>query len=194
MDALCTDVPPLRHASPAERTGFPTQKPRALLDRIVGCATPPGGLVVDLFAGSGTTGESAWSLGRRFVLGDASPLAIATARSRLLRASVPLVVQECPARAPAHESPGLRLDVTVKRRARGVLVALREPLEPLAWAVDGAYEEKGPFRVAWHSERAPGTRSRPAEREALLERARGPVAVRVWYDDGSVPTRIVGVP
>jgi len=51
-----------------ERTGFPTQKPRALLDRIITCATKPGGLVVDLFAGSGTTGEAAHALGRRAIL------------------------------------------------------------------------------------------------------------------------------
>ena len=72
VDALWTDVAPLRHASASERTGFPTQKPRALLDRVVACASRPGGLVVDLFSGSGTTGESACALGRRAILADAS--------------------------------------------------------------------------------------------------------------------------
>ncbi len=49
VDALWTDVAPLRHAIASERPGYPTQKPRALPERIVACATPPGGLVVDAF-------------------------------------------------------------------------------------------------------------------------------------------------
>src|SRR5207237_3921752 len=95
VDALWTDVRPLRHASPAERTGFPTQKPRALLDRIIACASRAGGWVVDLFGGSGTTAESAHALGRRFVVADASPVAIAMTRARLLRAGAPFRVERC---------------------------------------------------------------------------------------------------
>lgn len=188
VDALWTDVPPLRHAKPGERTGYPTQKPRALLDRIVTCASPPGGLVVDVFGGSGTTGESAHALGRGFVLGDASPLAIATARARLLRAGVPLVVQSCGA-APVPQGPPPR--VSVEHDLLEARVKLQEPLEPLAWAIDLAPNPQGPFRTAWHAERSPGARSLPAEREAVVPPSRGPIEVRVWYDDGSVGTRIV---
>jgi DNA modification methylase len=199
VDALWTDIPPLRHASVTERTGFPTQKPRALLDRIVACASPPGGLVVDLFAGSGTAGESAWALGRRAVLGDASPLAIATARARLLRAGVPLLLEECAGRALAsagpHPASGAgAIECTVERRGASTRVELFEPREPLAWAVDRAHRPGGPLRVAWHSERAPGARARPAQRVATVEDAPGPVAVRVWYDDGRVATKIEGHP
>jgi DNA modification methylase len=197
VDALWTDIPPLRHASPAERTGFPTQKPRALLDRIVSSASPEGGLVVDLFSGSGTTGESAWALGRRFVLGDASSLALATARSRLLRAGVPLVLQECGPAGEAHP-PGVAAVpcVVAVRQGERVRVELREPVEPLAWAVDPAYDASRPFQSVWHSERVPGLRARPAEREAIVERvsAERPLAVRVWYDDGAVATRLVEQP
>ncbi len=88
VDALWTDVSPLRHAKTSERTGYPTQKPLALLDRIVRCATPPGGVVVDFFCGSGTTAEAAVRAKRRAFASDKSPIAIATARSRLLRAEV----------------------------------------------------------------------------------------------------------
>ena len=189
VDALWADVPPLRHARPGERTGFPTQKPRALLDRVVACATPPGGLVVDLFAGSGTTGESAHAFGRRFVLGDASTLAIATARARLLRAGVPLAVQAC---GGAGQKRGEAPRVRVERDAGRATVKLQEPCEPLAWAVDSAFDASRPFRAAWHSERAPGAKARPAEREATLEGAPGPLGVRVWYDDGSAGTIVVG--
>jgi DNA modification methylase len=205
VDALWTDVPPLRHARPGERTGFPTQKPRALLDRVIACASPPEGLVVDVFAGSGTTGESAHALGRRFVLGDASPLALATARARLLRAGVPLVMQACgPGRAVAGKMPRVRVekeDGTGRAEDRkdgnggaGVRVTLEAPEEPLAWAIDGAYDAGKPFRVAWHAERAPGTKPTPAKRVAELGRVAGPLGVRVWYDDGRVGTRRVEAP
>jgi hypothetical protein len=191
VDALWTDVPPHRHARPGERTGFPTQKPRALLDRVIACASPPGGLVVDVFAGSGTTGESAHALGRRFVLGDASPLALATARARLLRAGVPLAVQGCgKGSAAAGEAPRVRVD----RALLGVEVTLEAPEEPLAWAIDAAYGAGKPFQVAWHAERAPGTKPVPAKRVAEVARAKGPLGVRVWYDDGRVGTRIVELP
>ena len=45
------DISSPRHAASQERTGYPTQKPRALLERIVAAASPEGGLVVDLFGG-----------------------------------------------------------------------------------------------------------------------------------------------
>lgn len=185
VDALWTDVPPLRHASPAERTGFPTQKPRSLLDRILTCATPEAGLVVDAFCGSGTTGESAYALGRRFVLGDASPLSVACARARLLRAGAPLVVQSCGAPAPA---PGQPPRVDVVRDRGSVKLTLREPREPQAWAVGTIADRGEPFRRLWHAERTPGTNVTPAETAAVIDRARGPLFVRVWYDDGRVGT------
>ena len=189
VDALWTDVPPLRHVRTTERTGFPTQKPRALLDRIIACASPPGGLVVDLFAGSGTTAESAHALGRRFVIGDESALAIATARARLLRAGSGLAIETC---GQTAQTPGEGARVQVERRGASVRVRLIEPREPLAWAVDAAHDASGPFRVAWHSERTPGARAaRAALLDATLENAPGPVAVRVWYDDGRVSTRVL---
>jgi site-specific DNA-methyltransferase (adenine-specific) len=56
-----------------ERTGYPTQKPLGILRRIVQTSSPPGGLVADFFAGSGTTGIAAHEAGREFLLVDASP-------------------------------------------------------------------------------------------------------------------------
>ena len=188
VDALWTDVPPLRHAAPAERTGFPTQKPRALLDRIVACASPPDGLVVDAFGGSGTTGESAHALGRRFVLGDESPLAIATARARLLRAGIDVSVERCGRERHADGDPTTATPQVRIHPGKDVRVELIEPRDPLAWAIDVASGGSGPFRRAWHSERAPGVRARPVERVAQLEGAPGRLAVRVWYDDGRAAT------
>jgi site-specific DNA-methyltransferase (adenine-specific) len=66
-----------------ERTGYATQKPEGVLRRIVQASSAPGDWVLDFFAGSGTTGAVAAALGRRFVLVDESPEAVATMRKRL---------------------------------------------------------------------------------------------------------------
>ena len=67
-----------------ERTGYPSQKPEALLERLVRALSSPGELVLDPYAGSGTTLAVAERLGRRFVGIDESAVAIETAMSRLL--------------------------------------------------------------------------------------------------------------
>jgi site-specific DNA-methyltransferase (adenine-specific) len=72
----------------AERTGYPTQKPHGILRRIVQASTEPGDLVIDFFAGSGTTGAAAEELGRRYLLVDESPGAVAIMRARLPDAAV----------------------------------------------------------------------------------------------------------
>jgi len=71
----------------AERTGYPTQKPEGILRRIVQASTEPGDLVLDFFAGSGTTGAAAAALGRRYLLVDESPDAVAIMRKRLSTAA-----------------------------------------------------------------------------------------------------------
>ncbi|MCX8113389.1 MAG: site-specific DNA-methyltransferase [Bacteroidia bacterium] len=53
-----------------EKTGYPTQKPLGILRRIIQASSPKGGIVLDFFAGSGTTGIAALELGRRFILVD----------------------------------------------------------------------------------------------------------------------------
>ncbi len=68
-----------------EKLGYPTQKPVALLTRIVTASSPPGGVVLDFFAGSGTTGEAAARAGRRFVLVDDNPEAVAVMKRRFAR-------------------------------------------------------------------------------------------------------------
>lgn len=65
-----------------EKTGYPTQKPEGILRRIVQASTREGDRVLDFFAGSGTTGAVAAALGRRFVLVDENPEAIAVMRTR----------------------------------------------------------------------------------------------------------------
>ena len=68
----------------AERTGYPTQKPEELLERIVRTCSNPGQLVFDCFMGSGTTQAVAMRLGRRFVGADINLGAIQTTTKRLV--------------------------------------------------------------------------------------------------------------
>ncbi|GAA4165727.1 hypothetical protein GCM10022286_29370 [Gryllotalpicola daejeonensis] len=66
-----------------EKTGYATQKPLGILRRIIQASSNEGDWVLDFFAGSGTTGAAAAELGRRYVLVDQSPEAIAIMRRRL---------------------------------------------------------------------------------------------------------------
>ena len=59
-----------------EKTGYPTQKPLGVINRIISASSMPGDLVLDFFAGSGTTGECCLKLGRRFILVDNNPQAL----------------------------------------------------------------------------------------------------------------------
>ena len=174
VDTLWTDVAPLRHAAASERTGFPTQKPRALLERIIQAATRPGELVVDLFAGSGTTGEAAHATGRRFILGDAGPVAFATARARLLRAGATLSLEQC---SEGELPQGPRLEARARRAWGGeVEVELVSPEEPAAWAVDPDHDPS--FGVSPHLAR----RAQPRE-EARSGGARRPRAFIAGSED-----------
>jgi site-specific DNA-methyltransferase (adenine-specific) len=67
----------------AERLGYPTQKPRALLDRIIQASSNPGDVVLDPFCGCGTSIASAQKLGRQWIGIDITHLAIALIRYRL---------------------------------------------------------------------------------------------------------------
>ena len=65
-----------------EKTGYATQKPRGVIDRIVKIHSNPGDVVMDFFAGSGTLGESAYLLGRNSILVDCNRDAIAVMKRR----------------------------------------------------------------------------------------------------------------
>ena len=82
MGDVWTDIPPV-NSQAAERAGWPTQKPLALVERIITACTRPGDLVADFFCGSGTTGVAAARLGRRFLLCDENAAAVRLARKRL---------------------------------------------------------------------------------------------------------------
>ena len=66
-----------------EKTGYPTQKPKGILRRVIQASSQPGDLVLDFFAGSGTTGAVAAELGRKFILIDQNPESIEVITLRL---------------------------------------------------------------------------------------------------------------
>lgn len=79
------DIPSINNMA-AERTGYPTQKPLALLELLVAACCPKGGTVLDPTCGSGTTLVAAVKLGRNAVGFDASKAAVGLARKRLITA------------------------------------------------------------------------------------------------------------
>lgn len=94
VQALWTDIPPV-NSQALESVGYPTQKPERLLERIIAASSNEGGIVVDCFAGSGTTAAVAEKLNRRWIAADLGRFAIHTTRKRLLSISNvrPFVVQ-----------------------------------------------------------------------------------------------------
>ncbi|HVK86659.1 MAG TPA: site-specific DNA-methyltransferase [Kofleriaceae bacterium] len=79
-----TDVETLNH-SDRERTGWPSQKPERLVERILRAVTVPGDRIADWFSGSGTTAAVAQRLARGFLAVDREPAAISVGRSRLVQ-------------------------------------------------------------------------------------------------------------
>ena len=70
-----------------EKTGYPTQKPLGVLERIIRASSNPGETVLDFFAGSGTTGEACLRTERQFILVDCNPQAIEVMRKRFAERS-----------------------------------------------------------------------------------------------------------
>ena len=148
-----------------ERTGYPTQKPEALLRRVIAASSPPGGLVGDFFCGSGTSLVAAERLGRSWVGCDAHPLAFSTTHRRLLlegdcrpyllEASTPKSTGElevCASLEP--EGPGMAL------RLQGVRTRAGDPPEQESvevweadWDYDGRlFRSRAQAARAWRSD------------------------------------------
>lgn len=83
IQSVWNDVNKIHHLAD-ERIDYPTQKPEALLERIIKASSNEGDLVADFFCGSGTTGAVAERLGRRWIMADLGRFAIHTSRKRLI--------------------------------------------------------------------------------------------------------------
>ncbi len=116
-----------------ERTGYPTQKPEALLKRIILASSNPGDLVADFFCGSGTTPLVAARHGRRFLAVDATLRGIYTARNRL----VSLPAKPFSIRL---QTSGLQLErqkpapVSVKKSSQEIIITPADDL--IYWELD----------------------------------------------------------
>jgi DNA modification methylase len=112
LDDVWTDIfSPWIQSFSREKTGFATQKPLALLKRIVAASSDPGQQVLDPFCGSGTTLLAARALGRHAVGMDREPLALAVTRSRLLAS------EGLPPPAPGHWAVAMPPPATWESRA-----------------------------------------------------------------------------
>ena len=113
LQSIWNDVPPV-NSQAADRLGYPTQKPVALLERIVTASCPPGGLVLDCFLGSGTTAEAAERLGRRWIGIDNGKYAVHLARKRLIQ----LHGQPRPPETPQHDYVECDMCKNVERKEK----------------------------------------------------------------------------
>lgn len=83
VDSVWDDIPPVNPQA-KERVDYPTQKPEALLERIIKASSNEGDLVADFFCGSGTTAAVAEKLGRKWIASDLGKFGIHTTRKRLI--------------------------------------------------------------------------------------------------------------
>lgn len=100
-----------------ERTGYPTQKPEALLERIIRASSNPGDIVADFFCGSGTAAVTAARLERKFIANDGIWRAVNTTRGRLVRtrAKAFKFLTEAAAEIPAEEPEDRQFQIELSR-------------------------------------------------------------------------------
>lgn len=160
----------------SERTGYPTQKPEALLERIVLASSNKGGLVADFFCGSGTMASVAAKHGRKFIVCDESVRAVNTTRARL---------------AGAKSVSSLERDIRIKnefadksKKIKGLvseeIVHLKTSLDVDYWEVDPDWDGKI-FRSAAQAQRHVRSGNIPME---LKTKIGGKVCIRLVTVDG----------
>lgn len=181
-----------------ERTGYPTQKPEALLERIVLASSNPGDIIADFFCGSGTTAVVASRLGRRYIANDLSWRAIHITRSRLVSTtrsafSVELEMNTAQDLIPINADTS-RLCCTLDRSNRIISIDQVTLPEIDYWEVDPQWEGKV-FRSAAQAIRPRSTRPIPArlglshlqpDLEILDPSLKAQLAIRMVGIDGSL--------
>jgi DNA modification methylase len=178
-----------------EKVGYPTQKNEALLARIVAASSDPGDLVLDAFAGSGTTAIVAEKLGRRWIACDASPVAVHATRRRLLAlgAARPFVLEVDGARPTGAlrararlEGRRCRVEITsfappARARASGAAASVRHWSQWLdGWCVDWEHDGQRLRCAGWMTRR--GARPLQLSCEHGYERPGRRVALVRAYD------------
>ena len=131
-----------------ERTGYPTQKPITLLERIILASSNPGDLVADFFCGSGTALLTATKHNRRFIGCDETIRALHTTRSRLIDTQTPFTLEHDTSFLFPRSAP----PKTTKANLTKNLVALETKLDLDYWEVDPTWDGKM-FRSAAQAKR-----------------------------------------
>jgi len=162
-----------------ERTGYPTQKPEALLERIILASSNPGDLVADFFCGAGTAAVAAARLGRTFLAVDSSFRAMHATRRRLcgLPAGPFSMERDTVSKVPAVAVP----QVTAQREDD--TIHLQGPADLDYWEVDPAWDGEC-FRSAAQAYRPNG--SGVINRELKVKAGRNACVRLVTADGGQV--------
>ena len=169
----------------SERTGYPTQKPEALLERIILASSNAGEIVADFFCGSGTTPLVASRLGRHYIAADFSWRAIHTTRSRLVDGSKQpfQMLIEKQAKVPAMpDSAGYNTDAVDIIHDRAVLKpSFAQQLE--YWELDPDWSGSF-FRSAYQATRPRRNGSLPSELPLPPVPTPGKLSIRVLNIQG----------
>ena len=205
-----TDIPDCMHTPMDERTGYRTQKPLKLMERIIECSTSADELVLDPFGGSGTTAVAAHRLKRRWILCEQSPQGVALARKRLLYCGkTPFVVERLLNGATSHKSPTMPvIPAVTMAEDNSIEVSLKpNPSVPLPeglcpdeaillvdyWAVDWDYKGNS-FNACWLSfrdERRQEIKAVATSTKGVIKSNKGAIAVKVADLFGNDHTYII---
>jgi DNA modification methylase len=168
-----------------ERTGYPTQKPESLLERIILASSNPGDLVADFFCGSGTAPACAARLGRRFLAVDGAFRAAHTTRQRLCAVpSAPFTFErEAASCFPLASGAGPHLEL------RPGVVKVSDALQLDYWEVDPSWDGET-FRSAAQAARP--VRSDEIPHELRIKTGRN-MCVRLVTVEGEMYQRELGV-
>jgi len=161
-----------------ERTGYPTQKPESLMERIILASSNKGDLVADFFCGSGTTPVTATRLGRKFITSDIMLRSFHTARQRLTVSSAESFSLERDACAELRYIPSSKFKAEVL--PGGVKVDTSLPID--YWEVDPAWDGKI-FKSAAQAQRP--LRSGEISKEIKIKTGRK-VCIRLVTIDGEM--------
>ena len=148
-----------------ERTGYPTQKPEALLERIILASSNKGDIVADFFCGSGTTSLVAARNGRKFITSDESVRAVRTARSRLAETNMVFSTER-----DASVKDDVSFDVKkINVQVAADSVRLVTSLDVDFWEVDPAWDGKM-FKSAAQAQRHARSGELPLELKIKIGR------------------------
>lgn len=187
-----TDIDPI-NSQAFERIGYPTQKPLALLERILIASSNPGDLVLDPFCGCGTTIEASERLGRRWIGIDIARKAVEVTEERFKRLSIELPVVEwyppdTDAAAALAQRSGIKFEAWVRQKIRASRRRKHDR------GIDGeAFFRDEQNRMTHVLVSVKGGKLNPAmvrELRGTMERERAPIGVLVTLHEPSKEMRL----